>query len=512
MWNPGRVTHPKPILALGALACAVVALALPATAAAAGTWGCESSAVRGTVLGTGTIEPVTARNGANDCVAQQSGLVTPLPSPLTANAVFAVTAADRNVPVERRAVSATGGIGEIGVKVLPQLNIPLPAPNLSGVPDSVPLPSNPLLTVSGIQAALAQIIPAGVIPNTDLVKLEVGRSTARASCVGGRASLEGTSRVLGLTLLGKELPTDRAIDQAITLDSASIDPSTLDPAAFAGAIGGLVVTSEIAQQVLDALPTIPVPPSLGRLRVTPDQQIRTANSLTQRALQVQLELGGRSIVDLVLGEAIVRNNAVTCGPQSAAQAALQCTTRRLVLADVIPGRRRVRLLGYADRKLIGKRVTIRFTATGKRVARPRVRRNGTFRATAPMPNRRIRGTNRARYIAVHRKEKSLRLKLMRRMLVRSVRVSGNKVRIRGRVTRPLSKPLRRIVLKRRVSCGKTVVVRRFKPRRNGRFAVTVSAPPRQQAAVYRFETRVRKNTTNPKLFPTFTLPRYVDLS
>ena len=42
--------------------------------------------------------------------------------------------------------------------------------------------------------------------------------------------------------------------------------------------------------------------------------------------------------------------------------------------------------------------------------------------------------------------------------------------------------------------------------------MTVSAPPKQQAAVYRFETRVRKNYSNPKLFPTFTLPRYVDLA
>ena len=32
-----------------------------------------------------------------------------------------------------------------------------------------------------------------------------------------------------------------------------------------------------------------------------------------------------------------------------------------------------------------------------------------------------------------------------------------------------------------------------------------------QAAAYRLQTRVRKYVTNPKTFPTFTLPRYVDL-
>jgi hypothetical protein len=41
--------------------------------------------------------------------------------------------------------------------------------------------------------------------------------------------------------------------------------------------------------------------------------------------------------------------------------------------------------------------------------------------------------------------------------------------------------------------------------------VSVAAPPNQLAAVYRFATRVRKTSTNPKTFPTFTLPRYVDL-
>ena len=33
-----------------------------------------------------------------------------------------------------------------------------------------------------------------------------------------------------------------------------------------------------------------------------------------------------------------------------------------------------------------------------------------------------------------------------------------------------------------------------------------------QAAAYRLQTRVRKFVSNPKTFPTFTLPRYVDLA
>jgi hypothetical protein len=55
-----------------------------------------------------------------------------------------------------------------------------------------------------------------------------------------------------------------------------------------------------------------------------------------------------------------------------------------------------------------------------------------------------------------------------------------------------------------------VVVRRIRPDRAGRFRVTLAGPPRTLAATYRFETQVRKHAPNPKLFPTFTLPRSVE--
>ena len=82
---------------------------------------------------------------------------------------------------------------------------------------------------------------------------------------------------------------------------------------------------------------------------------------------------------------------------------------------------------------------IRFLATGKVVARPRVRPTGLFTATAKLPRRKLRAINRARY--------------------RAVGGAGS-----------------------------------------------------EQAAVYRLQTRVRKFASNPRLYPTFTLPRYVDLA
>jgi len=70
-----------------------------------------------------------------------------------------------------------------------------------------------------------------------------------------------------------------------------------------------------------------------------------------------------------------------------------------VLIDVLRSKGRVKLLGAANRRYAGQRVTIRFLATGKVVARPLVRRTGLFTATAKLPRKRLRATNKARYQA-----------------------------------------------------------------------------------------------------------------
>jgi hypothetical protein len=172
-------------------------------------------------------------------------------------------------------------------------------------------------------------------------------------------------------------------------------------------------------------------------------------------------------------------------------------------------------MGVADRRLIGRTVDIRFVtlqrnSRGHRVARARIGRNGVFRTTAPLPARRLRRSNRARYQAVLGTERSLRLKLVRRMALTGVRSRGGKVTISGRVVGPLADLVRSIIARRRVSCARTVIVKRIRPSRDERFRVTLSGPPRTLAATYRFETRVRRKTTNSKVFPTFTLPRWVE--
>jgi hypothetical protein len=264
------------------------------------------------------------------------------------------------------------------------------------------------------------------------------------------------------------------------------------------------------QAILDQLPTISVPATVAQLKVTPGRRIEGGGKLTQHALDLTLTVGGQNVVDLTVGEATVGAAQVNCG--GVADLALQCTARRIVLIDVLRQKGKVRLFGAASRRFAGKRVKLRFLATGKVVARPVVRRTGLFAATVKLPRRGLRATNRARYRAEISKQKSLRLKLVRRMLVSGTSVEGRKVRIAGRVVKPLGAPVQRVIVKRRLSCGRYRVVKRFTPPASGRFRITLGGPPSRQAAVYRLQTRVRKYTTNPKLYPTFTLPRYVDLA
>jgi hypothetical protein len=241
----------------------------------------------------------------------------------------------------------------------------------------------------------------------------------------------------------------------------------------------------------------------------PDERVANGVRLTQRALHAEVTIAGQNVADAVLGEATVGSEGVNCG--GVADLALQCTARRIVLIDVVISHGRVHLRGAADRRFAGRRVRIRSAWNGRTVARPRLSRTGLFSATAKLPPGAIRKTNDARYQASVRGQRSLDLKLVRRMLVTRTVRRGDSVRITGRVTRPLASPRRPITVKRRLSCSRWRVVKRFKPGADGHFNVRLGAPLAGEAAAYRMQTRVRKFTWLPKLYPTFTLPRYIDL-
>ena len=499
---------------IAVLAAAVAAALTSAAPASAASYSCQSSAARGQVLTAPAIEPITANKGTGECRSAKGGLASALPRPLAVSALFAETSltGPSTSPGEQLA-QAAGGIADLKIGPALDLGVQLPIDQA--------LAPIPAVSVPGVGALdIRKAVLATLAASPEVLSIQVAQAYARAGCVNGAVALSGASKIAGVKLLGLDLPTDRAVTQtAQAIGGGAVELSKLDPAALLppGVTLDPLLSTAI-KAAIAGLPTIQIPATLAEISITPNVQERTANRLTHRALQVNLKVAGQQILDLTLGEATVGADAVDCtasGAASPSQAALQCTTRRLVLTDVYERNGRVRLEGAADRKLIGRTVNIHLVRPfggGPRVARVTVRRDGSFTTTAKLPPRRVRGSNNTRYQARLGSERSLRLKLRRRMVVRSVRVSGGQVRISGRVSRPLAAPARTIEVRRRVSCKRWVLVKRIKPRRDGTWSTTVDAPPSQLAATYRFATKVRKVRSNPKTYPTFTLPRYVDLT
>jgi hypothetical protein len=521
-------------LSVGAFA-AVLALAPAPSPASAATFGCEASAVRGTVLGGAAIEPVVANRAAGACRTAAAGLDAPLPVLLTAGVASANT--QFGGAPGRESALAAGGLADVRVLSLPQLPITLPTAQISDTLGSLTVPVTGLLqTLLGglvnisidIRPALQALLPNGQLPQADIVRVQGAMAYASATCGDATPQLSGTSSVTGVSVLGQQLPVGQVVDQVLSLiDSGSIDPSNVDLSqivlplglSFGTAVVGPLLQTAV-QGVLDTLPPIAIPATLAQIRVTPGQQTRSGDTLRQQALRVQVAIAGQGLVDLTIGEAIVSGSGV-CGAPTAAvdpgaaaatQLVLGCTTRRLVLTDVQERGGRVRLLGVADRSLAGKRVSIRFTHSGEVVAHATVRPDGSFSASAQLPAKGLRNTNEARYQAAIGGERSLALKLTRRMVLSAARSSRGKVTLSGRVVAPLGRPAATIVVTRRLSCKRSEVVTRIKPSRSGRFKVTVDAPEGELAAVYRLSTRVRRTTRNAKTFPTFTLPRAISLT
>lgn len=200
------------------------------------------------------------------------------------------------------------------------------------------------------------------------------------------------------------------------------------------------------------------------------------------------------------------------GGGTANEVVLGCADRRVVLEDVVPAGRRVKLIGVADRSFAGQTVTIVFGPKSKKVATATVQADGSFATSAPLPPAKIRRTNAARYQARVGGQSSLALKLLRRMRITTITASGGVVRIKGRVELPLAiKAKDRVIkLQQVVNCKQAETIKRLKPRSNGAFSVSVPAPSGQRAAVYRLQTRVKRNRKSKRIVNTFTLPRAVD--
>jgi hypothetical protein len=512
--------------AAGAAVMAMLALGASG-AQAASPFQCHASALRVSVGGQQSVEPVTA-GPPGDCTTVQATPPVLVPSLLTARALIADTAYD----AARVAGSAEGGVAGASVLPTPEQIAQLPTEQaISNLPDQTlpaPAPLAAVLTAAGLPTTLTLDLRDAVralvpTPGAALVSADILNAKATIGCAAGGADLKGLSQVAGVKIAGQDIGVNGAVSQAVSLiDSQSISPSQLDVSKISipGVPPGMLaqVQAGIAP-ALAALPPISLPASVVQVKLTPNEQIRTANSLTQRALHAEVSLAGQPLLDAVLGEAFVSGSSGACAAAAqggVADQVLSCTDRKLVLVDVLPRGSRVKLLGYANRDYVGRRVAIRLRATGHVVAHALVRPDGSFTTTAAAPPMAMLATNaranRVRYRAEIGRELSLPLKLQRRMTVSSLTAKGGMVTIKGRVVRPLTTPRSEVRVVRRVSCHKVVLVKRFTPRPDGTFSVAVKAPSGTAAAVYRLTTYVREKPSNPRRYPTFTLPRGVALN
>jgi hypothetical protein len=184
---------------------------------------------------------------------------------------------------------------------------------------------------------------------------------------------------------------------------------------------------------------------------------------------------------------------------------LGCTDRKLVLNNVVMSGGRVVLDGAAAASLAGQTVRILFDGRTQ-VASAAIGPNGAFHTTAPLPPKRARTLNSTRYTAVAGAERSLDLKLVRRVVLQAPLSSARTVELTGRVLPPLAAPAASVTVTEQVACGATRVVATFKPAAGGRFHVTVPAPAGASAAIYRLQTRVRRTAHGRRSSATFSLP------
>jgi hypothetical protein len=184
---------------------------------------------------------------------------------------------------------------------------------------------------------------------------------------------------------------------------------------------------------------------------------------------------------------------------------LGCSTRPLVLSDVMQQDGKVLLIGAAERAQAGKQVKIIF-GSGKLVATATVSPSGEFSTSAPLPPAKIRAGNSARYMAELGSLRSLDLKLTRRLTLEPPSVSTGKVTLRGQVVPPLTKPPAAVTISQQVECGKTAVVARVKPSTSGRFKVTLMMPAGARGAIYRLTSSVAPSRGSRHSFATYSLP------
>jgi hypothetical protein len=175
---------------------------------------------------------------------------------------------------------------------------------------------------------------------------------------------------------------------------------------------------------------------------------------------------------------------VACRPEAApaapAASPLACTTRGLVLLDVVRVKGGVRVAGITRTALAGRNVGIVRSPRDTRVGSATVASDGTFETIVPAPSRRLAPLT--HYRASMGDQRSKRLKLDRRVEITSRVASPEGTRIAGVLSDPAQG--RSITITRQRTCSKSTDVATITADRNGRFSALLPAPEAAEGFVY----------------------------
>src|SRR4051795_9957302 len=251
------------------LVVVVAVFVLGTSVADARDFNCDASAVRLTLGGQATIEPITANRGSATCKEVKSQTKQTV-GPVTLGALIAETTVPKPTQVD-----AQGGLGLVSVSADALAGIPIPTldaiDNVPAVP--VPLPA-PLVPITVDIRPAVKALVAGLQAGP-LLELAGSLANAHARCDGSTPVLTGDTQTVGLTVLGQKIPTDAVINQALTLyNGQTIDPSKLDlskivlpPGLSLTDPSGTSLVQTAIQGALASMPAITLPESLLNLSI-----------------------------------------------------------------------------------------------------------------------------------------------------------------------------------------------------------------------------------------------------
>lgn len=197
----------------------------------------------------------------------------------------------------------------------------------------------------------------------------------------------------------------------------------------------------------------------------------------------------------------------------AATKLLACSKQRVLLTEVYPSGGKVILRGVASSTLIGQQVAIRSLGEkGKIVAKAKVQTNGAFSVVAKAPkNKKLARSSKARYQAAVGPNKSLALKLQRRMYTfEAYRTQGGSLYVAGTLTKPFPKNAK-VQISMRVNCSTWKTVKVTRASSSGKWGTIVPISSNATSLVFRAQSNVKKSARSKRTTRTYTLPSALQL-